>query len=47
MDNSAVSSGPVTVDVRPIFECWAPVGNHFTAYFSFEDFSVQGIRFVG
>jgi RHS repeat-associated protein len=39
--------GPVTVDVRPIFECWAPVGNHYTAYFSYENFSKQGTRLVG
>jgi hypothetical protein len=39
--------GPVTVDVRPIFECWAPVGNHYTAFFSYENFSKQGTRLVG
>ncbi len=47
MDSSAISSGPVTFDVRPIFERWAPVGNHCTTYFSFDNFSKQGTRLVG
>jgi RHS repeat-associated protein len=33
--------------MHSIFECWAPVGNHFTAYFSYENFSKQGTRLVG
>jgi hypothetical protein len=28
-------------------KCWAPVGNHFTAYFSYENLSKQGTRLVG